>query len=226
MSPLSCGRRRRRRPRVSTTRRPPEASTAPATTRSPLPSAPRVGSRSSLDDTSGRRIENSRAMSAGSPAIPGPSSSTYQPPSSSCPPAPCRRHRARCRPAPSAPASAGGGRGTPAFWLRVESERNSVQSSRSNVNSGDFVRAGRLAEAAAECGGFFNPRCDRGSQLSHSARPRAGRVDPCRAARPARCAAHGAASCDSRPLCPGSIVRQSHEPDHACHAERVRRARV
>jgi hypothetical protein len=47
--------------------------------------------------------------------------------------------------------------GTPAFWLRVASERNSVQSSRSNVNSGDFVRSGRLAEAAAESGRIFNP---------------------------------------------------------------------
>ena len=74
------------------------------------------------------------------------------------PRAPCRRHRARCPPAPSAPASAAGGRGTPAFWLKVESERNSVQSSRSNVNSGDFGRAGRLAEAPAGSGGFFNPR--------------------------------------------------------------------
>jgi hypothetical protein len=111
-----------------------------------------------LDDTSGRRIENSRAMSAGSPEIPGPSSSTYQPPSSSCP--------TRTMPPASSALSVSSfstsfGRrwtGTPAFWLRVESERNSVQSSRSNVNSEDSRRPGRLAEAPAESRGFFNPR--------------------------------------------------------------------
>ena len=53
--------------------------TAPATTRRPFPSAPRVGRRRSLVDTSGRSMLNRRATSCGS--RPGPSSSTKYPPS-------------------------------------------------------------------------------------------------------------------------------------------------
>ena len=74
--------------------------------------------------------------------------------------------------------------GTPAFWLRVESERNSVQSSRSNVNSGDFGRAGRLAETPARSGGFFNPRSRQCWLLSHPTQPCADHKAWCRAAGP------------------------------------------
>ena len=80
---VSCGMTRMRRFLVQTSRRPSEASTAPATTRRPLPSAPRVGRRKSFDETIGRSIENSVATSSGS--IPGPSSSTKYPPPSISP---------------------------------------------------------------------------------------------------------------------------------------------
>ena len=74
--PSYWGRRVMRRLRVQTVSLPSDASTVPATTRSPLPSAPLVGSRNSLVDTNGRLIENSRAMSSGEPSIPRPMSST------------------------------------------------------------------------------------------------------------------------------------------------------
>ena len=48
-----------------TIREPSDASTLPATTRRPLPSAPRVGSRSSLVETIGRLMQNRRAISSG-----------------------------------------------------------------------------------------------------------------------------------------------------------------
>ena len=50
---------------VVTTREPSDASTLPATTRRPLPSAPRVGSRSSLVEIIGRVMQNRRAISSG-----------------------------------------------------------------------------------------------------------------------------------------------------------------
>ena len=59
-----------------TTSEPSDARTAPATTRRPLPSAPRVGSRSSLVEIIGRAMLNSRAISSGVPSMPSPSSST------------------------------------------------------------------------------------------------------------------------------------------------------
>ena len=59
-----------------TMRAPPEASTAPATTRRPFPSAPRCGSRKSFEERIGRRMQNSAAISSGSPSRPGPSSAT------------------------------------------------------------------------------------------------------------------------------------------------------
>ena len=75
VEPSGSGRSSIRLPRVVTASDPPEASTLPATTRRPLPSAPRVGNRNSLVDIIGRAIENSRAISSGVPSMPGPSSS-------------------------------------------------------------------------------------------------------------------------------------------------------
>src|SRR6516225_4478456 len=54
---------------------PSDASTAPATTRKPLPSAPRCGRRSNLLERIGRRMENRLAISSGVPSRPGPLSS-------------------------------------------------------------------------------------------------------------------------------------------------------
>ena len=77
--PSSRGWRKRERPRVRTTRLPFEAKTAPVTIRSPLPSAPRVGMRTCLEDRKGRARENSAAISSSLPGRPGPSSSTKMP---------------------------------------------------------------------------------------------------------------------------------------------------
>ncbi len=74
--PSSCGSSRSDRPFVRTRSWPPDARTAPATTRRPLPSAPRVGNRTSFVEVSGRLNENSDAIVLSAPAIPGPSSST------------------------------------------------------------------------------------------------------------------------------------------------------
>ncbi len=49
----------------------------PVTTRKPLPSAPRVGSRKSFVDIIGRLMENRRGTASGS--IPGPSSTIAYP---------------------------------------------------------------------------------------------------------------------------------------------------
>src|SRR6516162_890831 len=59
VEPSCSGRSSIRRLPVMTVSLPREARTAPATTRSPLPSAPRVGRRHSLDDTIGRAMLNS-----------------------------------------------------------------------------------------------------------------------------------------------------------------------
>jgi hypothetical protein len=73
---MSSMRSTKRCPRVSTTSDPSDAATAPATTRRPLPSIPRSGSRRSLLDSSGRLTENSVDTIDGS--RPGPSSAmTY-----------------------------------------------------------------------------------------------------------------------------------------------------
>jgi hypothetical protein len=70
--PSSCGVRTRRRLRVQILRHPFEAATAPATTRRPLPIAPRVGMRQSLDETNGRLMLKRCAISSGLPGRPGP----------------------------------------------------------------------------------------------------------------------------------------------------------
>jgi hypothetical protein len=63
-----------RRLRVTTDSDPSDASTAPATARNPLPSAPRDGRRNNLVETIGLAMLNSLATCSGS--MPGPSSST------------------------------------------------------------------------------------------------------------------------------------------------------
>ena len=57
---------RNRRPRLSTSSEPPLAIAAPVTTRRPLPTAPRVGRRSSLELVSGRSTANRVAIAAAS----------------------------------------------------------------------------------------------------------------------------------------------------------------
>ena len=76
VDPSRSGRSSIRLPPVVTTSEPSDARTAPATTRRPLPSAPRVGSRNSLVETIGLAMLNRRAISSGVPSMPGPSSST------------------------------------------------------------------------------------------------------------------------------------------------------
>lgn len=60
--PSSRGWMSNRWPSVSTKISPPEARTAPETTRNPLPNAPRDGTRTIFDDVRGRWIENRRAI--------------------------------------------------------------------------------------------------------------------------------------------------------------------
>ena len=62
VAPSRSGRSSMRRLRVMTVRVPPLTRTALATTRRPLPRAPRCGSRSSLVETIGRAMLNSRAI--------------------------------------------------------------------------------------------------------------------------------------------------------------------
>jgi hypothetical protein len=83
--PSSRGVKRKDRPLVLTTNEPPDAETAPATTRSPFPTAPRVGRRRSFEDLRGRLMENSSAISSSVPSMPSPSSSTQKPLSSNRP---------------------------------------------------------------------------------------------------------------------------------------------
>jgi len=51
---------------------PPDAMSAPATTRRPFPSAPRSGLRHSLEETNGRSMLKRRAIALGVPSMPGP----------------------------------------------------------------------------------------------------------------------------------------------------------
>ena len=145
--PSRSGRSTIRLSRVMTLREPPEARTAPATTRRPLPRAPRWGRRRSLVETIGRAMLNRRGDLFGRAVDPG----AARPRRSS------RRLRqfADARPPHplSSPLSASSfitsrvslSLATPAFCCSPSTVRNSDQSSRSNFKSG---AAGKLAKAA------------------------------------------------------------------------------
>ena len=134
----------------------PEASTAPATTRRPLPRAPRVGSRKQLGRDH-RAVDGEqagdlfrRAVDAGAVVLDEVAVAARQLADRTC-----ARRRARCRPAPSGPAAAAASGGTPAFCCRPSMVRNSDQSGRSPIfKSGRFRRGLSLCQGRAGSSNF------------------------------------------------------------------------